>query len=93
MTKYINKKTGAIIEPPSPVNGGEWEVYSEEAEEIVEVVETIKEPEAEETAEDAPAGLEDITKDDIMQELDAMGIEYNSKLKKADLYKLMTEGA
>ncbi|WP_288554150.1 hypothetical protein [uncultured Levyella sp.] len=38
----------------------------------------------------APA-QEEVTKKDIMQELDAFGVEYNPKAKKEELYQLMKE--
>lgn len=38
------------------------------------------------------AGLEDITKKQIMQELDAFGIKYNPSSKKQELYDLMMQG-
>lgn len=83
--KYINTRTGAIIDSPCTISGGNWIVYGEKPTAKKEVVETVEEktiPVAEEDT-DGP------TKADIMKELDAMGIEYNKKAKKEDLLNLM----
>ena len=111
--KYMNKRTGAIIEVASVINGEHWEKVEENKEEVktqepeeettVEVdEETSEEPEEETTVEvdeetseepeEEVKGLDDITKKDIMQELDAMGIEYNPKDTKPVLYDLMMKG-
>ena len=81
--KYINKKTGAILDSPSKIYGGDWVEY------------TKKEAQKEKVLEEkqvAPEKVEkesDLTKADIMSELDALGIEYDKNAKKEDLFKLM----
>lgn len=95
--KYMNKRTGAIIEVASVINGEHWEKVEENKEEV-----KTQEPEEETTVEvdeetseepeEEVKGLDDITKKDIMQELDAMGIEYNPKDTKPVLYDLMMKG-
>ena len=81
--KYINKKTGAILDSPSKIYGGDWVEY------------TKKEAQKEKVLEEkqvAPEKVEkesDLTKADIMNELDALGIEYDKNAKKEDLFKLM----
>ena len=99
--KLINKKTGAVITVPSESFGGDWEAYSDERE--TEIAKTTIDPkvdtetipdnvsETDEVNSDEEAP-DDITRKDIMQELDAMGIEYKSDMKKDDLYKLMMGG-
>lgn len=86
--RYINTKTRAIIDSPFAISGGDWIEYSPailEAEEITDKVETDNGIDEERIIE----AESDITKKEIMAELDALGIEYDSKAKKEDLYKLM----
>lgn len=86
--RYINTKTRAIIDSPFAISGGDWIEYSPailEAEETTDKVETDNGIDRERIIE----AQSDITKKEIMAELDALGIEYDSKAKKEDLYKLM----
>lgn len=81
--KYIHTRTGAIIDSPSPIFGGNWVKYGEQLKsekEVVEKVENETVPVVEDTG---------ITKAEIMKELDAMGIEYDKKAKKDELLDLM----
>jgi hypothetical protein len=88
--KYKNTKTGAIIDSPCKIKGENWiEYVKEEPEKIIKKVETEEEPVEKDTENEEIAG---ITKKEIMQELDAMGIEYNPRAKKQELYNLMFEG-
>lgn len=80
--KYINTKTRAVLDSPCAIYGGDWTPYDgkprkEEPKKMK--VETI----------DAEKEDGDLTKEDIMNELDALGIEYDKKAKKDDLYRLM----
>lgn len=85
--KYINTKTGAIIDSSCVIKGGDWVKYteqkniSEKIEETTEVVEVVK--------QEQDDMIDGVTKKEIMQELDAMGIEYNPRAKKEELYNLM----
>lgn len=79
MNKYINKKTGAIVYSSSKISGGDWVLDEEILEGKAE-----KSEETEETEEET-----DLSKNEIMQELDSLGIEYNPKDKKEVLYNLM----
>lgn len=83
MFEYINTKTGARISSPDILYGENWKKVGEEVKEEVEKVEKEIKEEKEEKSSD------EITKNDIMAQLDALGIEYNSKAKKDELYKLM----
>lgn len=84
MFEYINTKTGARISSPDVLYGENWQVVGEEVKEEVEnVSNTKKEKDQEEKSSD------EITKKEIMAELDALGIEYNPKARKDELYKLM----
>lgn len=83
MFEYINTKTGARISSPDILSGENWKKVGEEVIEEVEKVEKeIKEEKEEKSSNE-------ITKNDIMAQLDALGIEYNPKAKKDELYKLM----
>lgn len=84
MFEYINTKTGARISSPDVLYGENWQVVGEEIEEVENTEEkTKKEKVQEEKSSD------EITKREIMAELDALGIEYNPKARKDELYKLM----
>ena len=91
MFEYINTKTGARISSPDILSGENWITY--DGKEKIEEGSTesvIEEPIEENPAEEDSA-LDGITKKQIEQELQALGIEYDPKAKKADLYKLMQE--
>lgn len=104
--KYKNIKTGAIIDSPCTISGGDWVKYTNEAKEIIEAVEEVGEveeveeieEEVEEVASKVEAepedeeGLDGITVKEIKQELDAFGIKYNPRDKKQELYDLMIKG-
>ena len=95
--KYKHIKTGAIIYSPFKIVGKNWVEVTEN--EVVETVdektpETLKENE-QETAQDEKEeieGIQGVTKKEIMQELDALGIEYNPRATKKELYDLMMQG-
>ncbi|MDT2593656.1 hypothetical protein P7D29_01845 [Lactococcus petauri] len=102
--QYKNKKTGVVIDTPCIINGGDWVSHVEKTKKVVEVEEVQKEQEdtkpvetepveqevvveePEETTDNVP---EEITKAQIMQELDAFGVKYNPRDKKQVLYDLM----
>lgn len=82
--KYLNKRTGAILDSPSNCFGGEWIEYDSK--------EAIKETSSEKNVEDKKPVEEsstDLTKEEIINELEALGIDYDKKAKKEDLVKLM----
>ncbi|MEB8399703.1 hypothetical protein [Enterococcus casseliflavus] len=106
--KYKNTKTGVTFSSPCVVSGGDWillkddpkfdeetkTLNEEEIENTVDDAETsaaAPEQQADEKDE-LVAGLEGITKKQIMQELDAFGIKYNPSSKKQELYDLMMQG-
>ncbi|MBU5370251.1 hypothetical protein [Enterococcus avium] len=103
MTKYINKKTKTVIDVDSVLRGDWVEVGSQNqplkteekpviedtaANELLEEIEQPEKPSEESTTEDSE-GIADVTRKDIMQELDSMGIEYDNRAKKQVLYDLM----
>lgn len=81
--RYFNKKTGAILDSPSKVYGGNWIEYDkkDDAQEAPKEKVEVKKPVEESST--------DLTKEEIMNELDALGIDYDKKAKKEDLIKLM----
>lgn len=86
--KYKNTKTGAIINSSCVINGGNWELYEKTEPKKVEKVEgPVKEVEKTETNDNET--IDGVTKKQITQELDAMGIKYNPNDKKEVLHKLM----
>lgn len=80
--KYLNTKTGAIVDSPSAISGGFWVEYDKQAKD--KVTATKVKPEVE-----APKDSSNLTKDEIINELEALGIDYNPKAKKDELIKLM----
>ena len=81
--RYINKKTGAILDSPSKIYGGQWIEYDKK-DEIKATTDTKKE-----TKKEVKKESTDLTKEEIMNELEALGIDYDKKAKKEDLIKLM----
>ena len=88
---YKNTRTGAVLDSPYKISGGDW-VPAEDAGKEAKNEETPKKEEIkEEPVKDD--GLDDgLTKEEIINELEALGIEFDKKAKKEDLYKLLMEG-
>lgn len=89
--KYKNSRTGVVIDTPCFVKGGNWKAFDETVEDAIPTNESEERPVEsvqidDETNESNSGG---VTRKEIMQELDAMGIKYDAKAKKDDLYKLM----
>ena len=85
----VNKHTGTIADLPPTAGGGDWVPLNEAREEKkVPAVETLPEPGAK---MDLPRDEGEITKKDIMQELDSLGVSYDKKASKKALYTLMME--
>lgn len=95
--RYKNKETGVVINTPCVVRGGNWipldDVERKEHEKIVDDSSVMEleheEVEPVEVTEDSSPDLEGVTKNEIMQELDSMGVEYDARSKKQVLYDLM----
>lgn len=89
-----NKKTGTVIDSPFNIVGGDWIKETVEQNDIVEDsiqdVDKVDEPIAD--PEDELSEMEDVTKKEIMQELDAFGIKYDANAKKQELYDLLMQG-
>ena len=89
--RYFNTLTKAMIDTEFKISGGDW-VLEDELEKVV--VDTVddKQKEVEQVSEGTTGDetYDGITKAQIMQELDAFGIEYDKKATKRVLYDLMT---
>ncbi len=96
--KYKNIKTGAIVYSPFKIVSKNWvEVIEKPVEEIIEepkeeVEEAVEEETVEKEKEEQADEIDGITKKEIMQELDAIGIKYNPRATKKELYDLMMQG-
>lgn len=91
MFEYINTKTGARISSPDVLSGENWELYEgieTTGREPLDPTDNNTNVDNTEVEESVLAPTE-ITKKEIMAELDALGIEYNPKARKDELYKLM----
>ncbi|MHC5375753.1 hypothetical protein ACYSNU_18505 [Enterococcus sp. LJL120] len=91
--KYKNKNTGFIIETPSKLLGA-WVPYDPKLAKKSEPVVTPapeQAPQATETPEEntGNADFDNITRAQIMQELDAFNIKYDKRANKQTLYDLM----
>ena len=93
--RYFNTLTKATIDTEFKISGGDW-VLESELEKVVAdiVVDTVddNQKEVEQVSEETTGDdtCDGITKAQIMQELDAFGIEYDKKATKRVLYDLMT---
>lgn len=85
----INTKTGGVLSSSSVAMGEFWvekgkEITQEKNEEMIETKSDQTENQTENQDDKST-----ITKKDIMQELDALKIEYDSKMTKDELLKLL----
>ena len=93
--RYFNTLTKATIDTELKISGGDW-VLEDELEKVVAdiVVDTDgdNQKEVEQVSEETTGDekYDSVTKAQIMQELDAFGIEYDKKATKRVLYDLMT---
>lgn len=91
MAIYRNVKTGTVLDSPYPLTGDNWVLDSEyqenKKEEIIEEVKEQKQDFKKSVLNDKK--IDEITKVDIIQELEAFGIEYNKKMTKKELIELL----
>lgn len=80
--RYYNKRTGAIIDSPSIIYGGDWIEYDKDTMTISEENIEKEEPKVKENSSD-------LTKAEIINELEALGINHDKNDKKEDLLKLL----
>ena len=81
--KYINKKTGAIVDSPCLISGGDWVEYDKRKDAEEKPTTNI------ETEKPVEESSTDLTKAEIINELEALGIEYDKKAKKEELLTLL----
>ncbi len=72
--RYINKKTGAIIDSPSKISGKNWVEYKHEKDRTEKQTEEYVEEEID---------LEAMTKDQLIEFAKEQGIEVNEKENKS----------
>lgn len=101
--RYLNKKTGAVIDSSFDISGGDWFLEGKTDIEITKESAIVEPPKVEEapkqepiatqaTAKGANDAYDSITVPQIKQELDAFGIEYDKRANKQVLYDLMMQG-
>ena len=94
--RYFNTLTKATIDTEFKISGGDWVLENESKEAVVDIQANdadSKKPEQEQVVEESnvDGNYDRITKDQIMQELDAFGIRYDKRANKQVLYDLMME--
>lgn len=89
--RYFNTLTKATIDTEFKISGGDWVLESELEKVVVDTVDD-KQKEVEQVSEETTGDekYDSVTKAQIMQELDAFGIEYDKKATKRALHDLMT---
>lgn len=94
--RYFNTLTKATIDTDFKISGGDWVLENESKEAVVDIQANdadSKKAEQEQVVEESNVdeNYDGITKDQIMQELDAFGVEYDKRANKQVLYDLMME--
>lgn len=94
--RYFNTLTKATIDTDFKISGGDWVLENESKEAVVDIQANdadSKKAEQEQVVEESnvDGNYDWITKDQIMQELDAFGIRYDKRANKQALYDLMME--
>lgn len=94
--RYFNTLTKATIDTDFKISGGDWVLENESKEAVVDIQANdadSKKAEQEQVVEESnvDGNYDWITKDQIMQELDAFGVEYDKRANKKVLYDLMME--
>lgn len=94
--RYFNTLTKAIIDTDFKISGGDWVLENESKEAVVDIQANdadSKKAEQEQVVEESnvDGNYDGITKAQIMQELDAFGVEYDKRANKQVLYDLMME--
>lgn len=94
--RYFNTLTKATIVTDFKISGGDWVLENESKEAVVDIQANdadSKKAEQEQVVEESnvDGNYDGITKAQIMQELDAFGVEYDKRANKQVLYDLMME--
>ncbi|WP_348920129.1 hypothetical protein [Enterococcus rotai] len=96
--EYKNTKTKVVISTNCVITGGDWVPFDSDlapdkglkADAPIQEEPATQQRQVHESAEDTEA-FDGITRAQIMQELDAFGVEYDPKTKKQVLYDLMMQ--
>lgn len=91
--RYFNTLTKATIDTEFKVSGGDWVLEDDAKKQVLENDKVDAEQKPTDKVVEETTGDEkhdSVTKAQIMQELDAFGIEYDKKATKRALYDLMT---
>lgn len=91
--RYFNTLTKATIDTEFKISGGDWVLEDDAKKQVLENDKVEVEQKPTEQVAEVTTGDEkydSVTKAQIMQELDAFGIEYDKKATKRALYDLMT---
>lgn len=94
--RYFNTLTKETIDTDFKISGGDWVLENESEEAVVDIQANdadSKKAEQEQVVEEpnVDGDYDGITKAQIMQELDAFGVEYDKRANKQVLYDLMME--
>lgn len=90
--RMINKDTGVVADLPGAV-GGAWVPFESNTEDdAADKTPPEEKKELDEESHNDECDLETVTKKEIMQELDALGVKYDKKASKKELYDLMMKG-
>ena len=89
--RYFNTLTKATIDTEFKISGGDWVLEDELKKVVVDTVDD-NQKEVEQVSEETTGDgkYDSVTKAQIMQELDAFGIEYDKKATKRALHDFMT---
>lgn len=88
MKEYINIRTGRIISSPFTLYGDEWTEKGKEKK-INKTKVNQKVEEESKKEENIKEVSDELTKKDIIRELESQGIKYNSKMTKKELLALL----
>ncbi|UTG79893.1 hypothetical protein MK801_03195 [Lactococcus lactis] len=94
--RYFNTLTKATIDTDFKISGGDWVLKNESKDAVVDIqvndADSQKVEQEQVMEEPNVDGTYDkVTKAQIMQELDAFGVEYDERANKQALYDLMME--
>lgn len=94
--RYFNTLTKATIDTDFKISGGDWVLKNESKDAVVDIQVNdadSQKVEQEQVMEEpnVDGTYDEVTKAQIMQELDAFGVKYDKRANKQVLYDLMME--
>lgn len=90
--RMINKDTGVVADLPGAVGGAWVPLESKTEDDAADKKPSEEKKEPDEESHNDECDLEAVTKKEIMQELEALGVKYDKKATKKELYDLMMRG-